>query len=44
MQLIYDFSDGGASLGLISLLPDDPNLQADKDKFTKIGVEIPSLE
>jgi hypothetical protein len=43
-QLIYDFADGGGSLGLICLLPDNPELQAEKERFKKIGVEIPSLD
>lgn len=41
-QLIYDFKDGGASFGLISLLPDEIP-EEDKSKFLKIGVEIPSM-
>jgi len=42
LQLIYDFKDGGASFGLISLLPDEIR-EEDKSKFVKIGVEIPSM-
>jgi len=41
--LIYDFKDGGGSLGLISLLPDEIP-EEDKLKFSKIGVEIPSMK
>jgi len=41
--LIYDFKDGGGSLGLISLLPDEIP-EEDKSKFLKIGVEIPSMK
>ena len=42
MQLIYDFKDYGASLGLISTLPDEIP-EEDTAKFTKIGVQIPSM-
>ena len=42
-QLIYDFKDGGASLGLISLHPDQLP-EEDKLKFEKIGVSIPSMK
>lgn len=42
MQLIYDFKDGGGSLGLISLHPEKLN-DSDKRKFEKIGVDIPSM-
>jgi len=42
LQLIYDFKDGGGSLGLISFLPDEIS-EEDKFKFLKIGVEIPSM-
>ena len=42
-QLVYDFKDGGGSLGLISLHP-DKLLDQDKMKFKKIGVKIPSME
>ncbi len=41
-QLIYDFRDGGASLGLISLHPDQLRGE-DKVRFKRIGVEIPSM-
>ena len=41
-QLIYDFKDGEASLGLISLHP-EKLLEKDKMKFKKIGVKIPSM-
>ena len=41
--MIYDFKDGGGSLGLISLLPDEIP-EEDKFKFLKIGVEIPSMK
>ena len=41
--MIYDFKDGGGSLGLISLLPDEIP-EEDKSKFLKIGVEIPSMK
>jgi len=41
--LIYDFKDGGGSLGLISLHP-DAIPKEDKSKFEKIGVEIPSIK
>lgn len=40
-QLIYDFKDGGGSLGLISLHPEKLS-EEDKQKFLKIGVSIPS--
>jgi len=41
-QLIYDFKDGGASLGLISLHPDQlPD--EDKRRFKNIGVKVPSM-
>lgn len=40
-QLIYDFKDGGASIGLISLNPSDIK-DEDKEKFEKIGIKIPS--
>ena len=43
LQLIYDFKDGGGSLGLISLLPDKIP-EDDKSRFLKIGVEIPSMK
>ena len=42
MQLIYDFKDGGASLGLITLHPEKLP-EADKAKFSRIGVKIPSM-
>ena len=42
-QLIYDFKDGGGSLGLISLLPDDIPEDV-KSKFLRIGVDIPSTK
>ena len=42
-QLIYDFKDGGGSLGLISLHPDQLS-EEDKLKFKKIGVNIPSMK
>lgn len=42
LQLIYDFKDGGASLGLISLHPSQLR-EAEKAKFRKIGVKIPSM-
>ena len=42
-QLIYDFKDGGGSLGLISLHPDQLP-EEDKLKFKKIGVNIPSMK
>ncbi len=42
IQLIYDFKDGGGSLDLISLLPDELSKQ-DKVKFSKIGVQISSM-
>ena len=41
-QLIYDFKDGGASFGLISLHPEQIS-DEDVTKFRKIGVEIPSM-
>ena len=41
LQLIYDFKDGGASLGLISLHPEKLS-EEDKMKLKKIGVKIPS--
>ena len=42
VQLIYDFKDGGGSIGLISLHPD--NLSGVlRDSFERIGVEIPRL-
>ena len=43
LQLIYDFKDGGGSLGLISLFPDEL-LREHRQRFTKIGVETPSME
>ncbi len=43
LQLIYDFKDGGGSLGLISLLPDELPRE-DRERFIKIGVETPSME
>ncbi len=42
VQLIYDFKDGGSSLGLISLHPDKLK-EADTAKFKKIGVNVPSM-
>ena len=42
LQLIYDFKDGGCSLDLVSLLPDELSEQ-DKMKFSKIGVRTPSM-
>ena len=39
-QLIYDFTDGGGSIGLISLFPEDLPKE-DISKFTKIGVQVP---
>lgn len=41
-QLIYDFKDGGGSFGLMSLHPEEIAAD-DKEKFRKIGVEIPSM-
>lgn len=41
-QLIYDFKDGGGSFGLMSLHPDQIPKE-DKERFKKIGVEIPSM-
>ena len=41
-QLIYDFKDGGGSFGLISLLP-DALPEEEKEKFLRIGVQIPSM-
>lgn len=40
-QLIYDFKDGGASIGLISLNPGQME-EEEKDKFERIGIKIPS--
>jgi hypothetical protein len=40
-QLIYDFKDGGLTLGLIFLRPDELS-DEEKTNFEKIGVEIPS--
>lgn len=42
VQLIYDFKEGGASLGLISLHPDQLPPK-DKLRFQRIGVNIPSM-
>ena len=42
LQLIYDFKDGGGSLDLISLFPDEIPMD-EKAKFVRIGVEIPSM-
>jgi len=42
-QLIYDFKDGGSTLGLISLHPESLP-EHDKMKFKKIGVIIPSMK
>ena len=41
-QLIYDFKDGGGTFGLMSLHPDEI-LPEDKEKFRKIGVQIPNM-
>lgn len=42
LQLIYDYVDGGYSIGLVSLQPDQ--LPPDERKeFMKIGVNIPSV-
>lgn len=38
LQLIYDFKDGGGSLGLISLHPERLR-DEDKRQFLRIGVE-----
>lgn len=43
LQLIYDFKDGGGSLGLISLNPNGIPKE-DISEFSKIGVEIPSMK
>ena len=43
IQLIYDFKDKGSSIGLITLLPDDIPPE-DKEQFSKMGVEIPSMK
>ena len=41
-QLIYDYKDRGASVGLISLHPEKlPELE--KETFRKIGIKIPSM-
>ena len=42
VQLIYDFKDGGGSIGLMSLHPDKIP-KDDMEKFRKIGVEMPSM-
>ena len=42
LQLIYDIKDGGASLDLITLHADKMT-QAERTKFTKIGVIVPSM-
>ena len=42
LQLIYDFKDGGSSLGLISLHPDKLK-EGDTAKFKEIGVNVPSM-
>lgn len=41
-QLIYDFKDGGGSVGLMSLHPDQI-AKDDVEKYKKIGVQIPSM-
>ena len=41
-QLIYDFKDGGASFGLISLHPEKLSKE-EKQNFIDIGVVIPSM-
>ena len=43
LQLIYDFKDGGASLGLISLHPEKLP-EEDTINFRNIGIKIPSME
>ena len=42
LQLIYDIKDGGASLDLITLHADKMT-QAERTKFIKIGVNVPSM-
>ena len=42
MQLIYDFKDGGGSLGVLSLNPDQLDKE-EKENFTKLGIDIPSM-
>lgn len=42
LQLIYDFKDGGGTFGLLSLHPEEI-VSEDKEKFKKIGVDIPSM-
>ena len=41
-QLIYDVKDGGASLDLITLHADRMS-QTEKAKFSKMGVNVPSM-
>ena len=41
-QLIYDIKDGGGSFGLITLNAGMVS-QADRDKFSKIGVNVPHM-
>ena len=42
VQLVYDFKDGGGSIGLMSLHPDQISNE-EKDKFRKMGVQMPSM-
>ena len=42
VQLVYDFKDGGGTLGLLSLHPDLIDKE-EIEKFKKIGVNIPSM-
>ena len=44
IQLIYDLDEkGGGTLGIISLVPDQIP-KSERDKFEKIGLEIPKRE
>ena len=42
MQLIYDFKDGGGSIGLILRSPGDIS-DDEKEAFKKIGIQIPTV-
>ena len=42
MQLIYDFKDGGGTLGVLSLNPGQLH-EEEKEQFTKLGIQIPSM-
>ncbi len=42
LQLIYDYKDGGGSIGLVCLHPELLS-KSEKEAFDRIGVSIPSM-